>query len=123
MGPAVAAAAASVLVAFVLLLHSSYQKKIQRFQVWLLHQQLSLPLAVRQHEVQVSRWAMVVAVAGKEEVFHIAVAALVHLAFPTAAAAAAAVAMEGVDQDDHIAAAANPIAEVVAAAADPAADH
>ena len=123
MGPA--AAAAAVLVAFVLLLHSSYQKKIQRFQVWLLHQQLSLPLAVRQHEVQVSRWAMVVAVAvaGKEEVFHIAVAALVHLAFPTAAAAAAAVAMEGVDQDDHIAAAANPIAEVVAAAAVAVADY
>lgn len=122
MGPA--AAAAAVLVAFVLLLHSSYQKKIQRFQVWLLHQQLSLPLAVRQHEVQVSRWAMVVAVAvaGKEEVFHIAVAALVHLAFPTAAAAAA-VAMEGVDQDDHIAAAANPIAEVVAAAAVAVADY
>lgn len=120
MGPA--AAAAAVLVAFVLLLHSSYQKKIQRFQVWLLHQQLSLPLAVRQHEVQVSRWAMVVAVAGKEEVFHIAAAALVHLAFPTAAAAAA-VAMEGVDQDDHIAAAANPIAEVVAAAAVAVADY
>lgn len=120
MGPA--AAAAAVLVAFVLLLHSSYQKKIQRFQVWLLHQQLSLPLAVRQHEVQVSRWAMVVAVAvaGKEEVFHIAVAALVHLAFPTAAAA---VAMEGVDPDDHIAAAANPIAEVVAAAAVAVADY
>ena len=119
MGPA--AAAAAVLVAFVLLLHSSYQKKIQRFQVWLLHQQLSLPLAVRQHEVQVSRWAMVVAVAvaGKEEVFHIAVAALVHLAFPTAAA----VAMEGVDQDDHIAAAANPIAEVVAAVAVAVADY